>query len=254
MMLATEQFIKKANKSISLQPQPLQSLLKTKTVDWLSIFIVLCVMTELKYFYNPVGRINVDWLLFCWTPDHFFKVEFFFSLVSQRFMHKNHLVRVPKTSRCDLKYLFWSSDHSLRWSDFLWKIQGFGRHRNGWKYPEVSQTVVGHLAAFPLNAGLSLVLEYFHGVVSTLLLEVETDYFNIMAFPSSFYCLCCKDSWFNFHLPPKSKTVMTIRQYHLCICVLTVSVFSGLTQQQHPSLLLMTQFLRGGGGGGGGGS
>lgn len=75
-------------------------------------------------------------------------------------MHKNHLVRVQKTSRCVLNNLFWSSDHILRWSDFLWKIEGFGRHKNGWKYPEVSRTVVGHLAAFPLNAGLSLVLEF----------------------------------------------------------------------------------------------
>lgn len=44
-----------------------------------------------------------------------------------------------------------------------------------------------------------------------------------------------------------SKTVMTIKQYYLFISVLTVSLFSGLTQQQHPSLLPMTQLLRGGG-------
>lgn len=161
-------------------------------------------------------------------------------------MHKNHLVRVQKTSRCVLNNLFWSSDHILRWSDFLWKIEGFGRHKNGWKYPEVSRTVVGHLAAFPLNAGLSLVLEFSRCGIETFTWSgnKQLSHYGVSKF---FLLFPLQRQLVQFPFSLKvSKTVMTIKQYYLFISVLTVPLFSGLTQQQHPSLLPMTQLLRGG--------
>ena len=66
------------------------------------------------------------------------QIKFSISLLSQccayalvRFRHKNHLVRVWKTSGFDSKCLFSLSDH--RWRSALWKIA-----ENGWKCQQIS--------------------------------------------------------------------------------------------------------------------